>query len=232
MGIAGARSRAVAAWLGAAVSIPGLTVAAAADPEAASAFEALEDRLLQAATVEMTFDIRAIGALDAALSGSATLSSSGEVMLDGDGTFAGADADIALRAAGGTMHGGNGDQTFEAPVPSTLREGLLIGVTRMGLLHNLAVLSAGSPPDRIDGTVREWVTVEDVLLEDAAPIGGVPTRAFSFTVVVGGQRSAVARLWVDAATGLPVRRTQTVSFPEGEMRVLEQYPVFRLIGPD
>lgn len=231
-GKAGTRSRAVAAWLVAAMTIPGITTAAAADPEAMAAFAALEDRLLQAGTVDMTFDIRATGALDAALSGTATVSASGEVMLTGKGIFAGVEADIGLRSAKGSMRGGNGGQAFVAPAPQALQEALLIGVTRMGLLHNLAALSAGSPPDRTDGTMREWVTVEDMALEDAAPIGGIPTRAFSFTVVVGGQPSAVARLWVDAGTGMPIRRTQTVSFPEGEMRVLEQYPDFRLIGPD
>jgi hypothetical protein len=232
MGSAGTRSLAVAACLAAAMTIPGLTTAAAADLEAMDAFAALEDRLLRAGTVEMSFDIRATGALDAALAGTAVVSASGEVVLTGEGTFAGAAADIGLRSVEGSMRGGNGGQTFVSPAPPALQEALLLGVTRMGLLHNLAVLSAGSPPDKTDGTLREWVTVEDIVLEDATPIGGVPTRAFSFTVVVGGQPSALARLWVDADTGMPIRRTQTVSFPEGEMRVLEQYPTFRLISPD
>jgi hypothetical protein len=201
---------------------------ALAETDAMAAFAALEARLLEAGSVDIEFDIRATGALEAALAGEAAVSRTGLTRVFADGSFAGAATDIDLVASEGRMAGGNGPKTFDVATPPSLSEGLLIGLTRMGLLHNLAVLSAGSPPDKTGGGVREWVTVEDLVLEDSAPIGGVETQAFGFTVVVGGQPSAVARLWIDARTGLPVRRTQVVSFPEGEMRVLEQYPSFRL----
>lgn len=205
-----------------------LSGSAVAGTDAKAAFEALESRLVNAASVEVEFDIRAAGAVEAALNGEASVSPAGEAAVSAKGSFAGAEADIRLRSADGTMYGKNGDKDFELETPPALHEGLLIGITRMGLLHNLAMMSAGSPPDKTDGTVRDWVRVEDLVLEEAAPIAGARTQAFSFTVVVGGQPSAVARLWVDARTGLPVRRTQTVRFSEGEMRVLEQYSSFRL----
>lgn len=229
MGDAAARRGPAALGLGAAMAALSLCASAIAETDAEAAFAALESRLLDAASVEVEFDIRAAGAIEVALDGQATTSSSGDSTVSAKGNFAGSEADIRLATVDGTMRGQNGDKAFELDTPPALHEGLLIGLTRMGLLHNLAVLSAGSPPDRTDGTVRDWVTVEDVVLEDSAPIGGVETRAFGFTVVVGGQPSAIARLWVDARTGLPVRRTQTVRFPEGEMRVLEQYRSFRLM---
>lgn len=201
---------------------------ALAETDAVAAFTLLEARLLEAEAVDVEFDIRATGALEAALEGRASVTGPTEASLSADGSFAGAEADIDLVAQESGMNGGNGSKTFDIETPPALSEGLLIGFTRMGLLHNLAVLSSGSPPDKTDGGVREWVTVQDLVLEESAPISGVETKAFGFTVVVGGQPSAVARLWVDARTGLPMRRTQVVSFPEGEMRVLEHYPSFRL----
>jgi hypothetical protein len=208
-----------------ALCLPGTALA---ETDATAAFTALEARLLEAEAVDVEFDIRAAGALEAALEGHASVTGPREASLSADGSFAGAGADIELVAQDSGMSGGNGSKSFDIETPPALSEGLLIGLTRMGLLHNLAVLSAGSPPDKTNGGVRGWVTVEDLVLEESAPIGGIETKAFGFTVIVGGQPSAVARLWVDARTGLPMRRTQVVSFPEGEMRVLEQYPSFRL----
>jgi len=199
---------------------------AAAEDAGEAALAALESRLMDAGRVEVKFDVRAVGAVQAALTGSATIGPGNDARIGADGQFAGAPAAITLSANAETMSGGNGDMQFETDIAPALREGLVIGLVRMGLLHNLAVLSGGAPPDRIDGTIREWVTYRDVTVGPGDDIGGVATRRFQFTVVVGGEPAAIADLWVDAGTGLPVRRVQVVNFAEGEMRVLEQYPRF------
>ena len=203
-------------------------VKAAADESAEAALLALEARLLEAQEVSVRFDIRAVGAVQASLAGNAAIGPDGTAEVFADGAFAGSDAALRLTAARGTMRGGNGVRGFESETPPALSEGLLIGLTRMGLLHNLAMLSAGSPPDRTDGSLRDWVRYADVELGPESTTAGIRSRRFSFTVMVGGQPTAVAELWVDAATGLPIRRVQVVSFEEGEMRVLEQYPEFLL----
>jgi hypothetical protein len=208
------------------------TGTAAAQDSANAAFEALEGRLLEAESVSFRFDIRAVGPVPAVLVGKAVIGPQETARLAADGSFAGNEAAIRLESGDRGMAGGNGDAVFQAEAPSALRQGLLVGLTRMGLLHNLAVLSAGSPPDRIDGSVTDWVRYSDMTLGPEESIGGVTARRFSFTVVVSGVPSAFAELWVDATSGLPIRRVQVMNFPEGEMRVLEQYSDFSLASGD
>jgi hypothetical protein len=203
---------------------------AAADEAGNAALAALEQRLLDAPRIQLGFDIRAVGAVQAALSGSASLGPGNDARIIADGSFDGAPAAITLDADGETMGGGNGDARFEDDAPPALREGMIIGLIRMGLLHNLAVLSSGAPPEKTDGTVRDWVTYGDVTIEPDEIVGGLTTRRLRFAVIVGGQPAAIAELWVDAKTGLPVRRVQVVNFDGGEMRVLEQYPEFSIGG--
>lgn len=93
---------------------------------------------------------------------------------------------------------------------------MLIGLTRMGILHNLARLIAEAAPDHADSGVREWATVDDFAADPEDP------AALSFAITVAGTPAATARLQLDAA-GLPLLRQQTVRFPGGEMRVTERY---------
>jgi len=210
------------------VSVAGVAIAG----DAVSEFGQLESRLLDADQVTIRFDIRSTGAVDSALSGQAEISRSGQTDIHAEGAFGGATADLKLNASADKLTGGNGEQSFETARPDSLAEGLLVGFTRMGLLHNLAMLSAGYPPDATDGTATEWVEASGITLGEPQALGGATARAFRFTVVVGGKPSGLAELWIDADTGLPVRRLQIVSFPEGEMRVLEQYSAFELTGGD
>jgi len=197
-----------------------------ADEDAEAALAAVEQKLLDAASISFSFDIRAVGVVQAALSGSATIGPGNDAEIAAGGEFGGAAADISLSADSETTRGGNGDMRFEADTAPALREGLVIGLVRMGLLHNLAMMSGGEAPDRIDGTVRDWVTYANVSVAPDEMVGGMAARRFQFTVVVDGQPAAIADLWVDAQTGLPVRRVQVVNFADGEMRVLELYPGF------
>ena len=101
-----------------------------------------------------------------------------------------------------------------------------MGFTRMGILHNLAMLSAGAPPDRADGGVEDWVTLHD--LSAMVPEGpGDVAVAVGFSITVGGAPAGTASLELDGG-GLPVLRWQTVRFPDGEMRVLERYRSVRI----
>jgi hypothetical protein len=47
--------------------------------------------------------------------------------------------------------------------------------------------------------------------------------ALRFSIHVSGQHVADATLWIDAVSGLPVYREQTVTFPGGRMLVTESY---------
>ncbi len=182
----------------------------------AAAFGQLEARLLAAESVSLDFHITAEGALAADLQGKVWSVGKHTLHLFARGEFGGKPVTVGLFAEDGNMALGSADQLTATARPRHLAEAVLVGFTRMGLLHNLARLTADTAPDHADGGVREWVTVNDFRAEADAP------SALIFAISVAGSPAASARLELDAA-GLPQLRQQTVLFPGGEMRVTERY---------
>jgi len=196
-------------------------------PDAEQAFRQIEERLQQAGLVAVDFRITAEGAVTADLAGALFLDGDSVASLEAAGEFAGQPVALSMRAAQGRMAGGNGKEMFDQEAPPQLREALVIGLTRMGLLHNLAMLAGGSPPDRAGGGVESWVQVENV--EWTEPIAAGKLRGTGFDIRVSGEVVGEAVLWSDD-DGVPVMREQTVRFPEGEMRVYEEYTRVLLAG--
>lgn len=179
---------------------------------------ALEYRLMSDGSLAFDFEISSSGAVSSALSGRLDARWP-DVELAADGEFAGRPADLGLASTGDDLTCSNGEATT-APRPAELRDAIVIGLTRMGLLHNLAVLTGGRGPDHAGGGVREWVESRDVAF---AETDDDTTVVLEFAIRVAGADSGTARLELDRATGLPRRREQTVQFPQGEMRVVEIY---------
>lgn len=190
--------------------------------EAANAFRELEERLLQAPELYMTTRVTSDGAFESSLEGKVELRQGNVASIDVEGTFAGP-ADLTLSSDGSRLTGGSAAGGFDVATPGHLNEAIVIGLTRMGILHNLARLTAGQPPDHMDGGVQDWVQVVDVEKSMVEGEMGRSQARYDFALVVAGQRSGTARLWVDLSTGLPLRREQTVQFDTGEMRVVEIY---------
>jgi hypothetical protein len=166
---------------------PGAAAQGTADPPASAdssappdaLFRNLEERLLGAPAWRMRYTITADGAVAASLSGTLQLADSNQVELHATGTFAGAPATLHLRSDGRRMDGGSEKRTFTAAAPPELREAVIIGLTRMGLLHTLARLTAGAAPDHATGGVQEWVRVKELTGEKAGAVGprGIPAAA-------------------------------------------------------
>lgn len=186
----------------------------------ADRFADVERRLLQADRVAADFHITSEGAFEADLRGRLEISPEA-LSLTARGHFGGQSAELFVARNGEEFRWGNASGAQTDVVPEHLQEAILIGMTRMGLLHNLAMLTAGAPPDHADGGVAEWVMVEGL-----RAVEGDPT-AVGFDIVVSGQPSGSATLSLDAA-GRPVVRRQTVRFPEGEMLVIERYQDVRI----
>ncbi len=184
---------------------------------AALRLDALERELLAATKLELGFQTRSEGIVKSAFDG--TLKIEGDVVeLEFSGEFMGKSNRVSLRAEGETMSIKLGRQEPTTLArPRALGEGVLLGLTRMGILHNLARLFGGAAPEGTDGNAREWVqSVEPALTEDGA---------VGFGLVVGGNRSGDAKLEF-GDDGLPARRTQEVEFgPRKQMRVVEVYEV-------
>ncbi|MEQ9462145.1 MAG: hypothetical protein RJQ10_00670 [Haliea sp.] len=188
----------------------------AGDPAPAAAFAQLEARLLAAESVSLDFHITAEGALAADLRGKLWSVGNHTLHLFAQGEFGGEPVTIGLFAEDGNMALGGADELTATARPRHLAEAVLVGLTRMGLLHNLARLTADAAPDHANGGVREWVTVGDFAGGQEVP------AALSFAITVAGSPAATARLELDDA-GLPSLRQQTVQFPGGEMQVTERY---------
>jgi hypothetical protein len=116
--------------------------------------------------------------------------------------------------ARGTFAGRPFDKTFNQPTTPGLRDALLVGLTRMGMLHNVVNLSQDLPPDHADADVRAWLRA----VKFARVKGGV-----KYTVNVEGQDHGETTLFIDARSKLPVKRTEVIHFPSGDMRVSETY---------
>ncbi len=187
-------------------------------PTPAETFTGLEARLLEAEELHLAFQVTAEGAVEVSLEGRLDLNADGSTQLTALGTFAGQPVDVALHADGDAARWGAVAAPAEGPEPPALREALLVGFTRMGILHNLARLTGNAAPDHAEGGAAEWVVVD--AFRPAAMDGS--DDAVAFDITVAGEPSGSATLGVDAE-GRPVERRQAVQFPQGEMRVVERY---------
>lgn len=203
------------------------------DESAEAAFAALEAQLLDAAVLRVDYVVTAEGAIGASLSGDLVTQKPSLAALRAHGDFAGESKLMQLSADGVQMRGGSGAATFSSAVPAALHEGLLLGLLRMGVLHNLAMLSAGAPPDATDGGVRDWVVPSAFAWLDSGPGDNAVERGLAFELSVNGSPAGEVRLWFDSVRNLPLRREQIVHFEHGDMRVTEHYDIETggIVGP-
>ena len=175
----------------------------------------IEAKLLSAPQVILGFEITATGGVEANLQGSLALRGKDEIELTVSGNFACDEIDLMIHNAEDGLLIGAKDSPRTIAMPAALRDSVVIGFTRMGILHNIARLSAGAPPDHSEGGVGNWVTVNEVTKSP-------DERHLSFDIIVAGQSSGSAKLLLDPF-GMVVKRDQTVEFPGGTMVVVENY---------
>jgi hypothetical protein len=142
-----------------------------------------------------------------------------------------------LECDGKLMRGTSGTARLELPCPAGLGPALLLGLVRMGVLHNVARAWSAKPPDRADAepgaapsaAMDAWVTTAGHRRPPTEPDrAGAPFESIAFDVVVDGTPVGDAALHIDA-DGNPTAREQTVRFPGAdpdhvvEMTVVERY---------
>jgi len=101
---------------------------------------------------------------------------------------------------------------FDEPTTPDLRDSLVLGMTRMGLLHNVLTLAERNDVDR--SGVRDQV---------AAVIFKRVKGGLSYVLLVDKKEVGSATLLIDAKSKRPKKRVQVVHFPNGDMRVTETY---------
>ncbi len=168
----------------------------------------------------MRFRVTAQGAVRVSLAGELRVGP--QVVLRAEGEFAGQRQDLHLWTEGDRLLAGPPDAlAIDQPRPGDLESSLLLGLTRMGVLHNLAMLSGGAAPDHAERWDDRWVQVTEFHRPSSMPTSG---DVLEFSLVVAGEPSGHASLWLDD-DGVPLRREQVVEFPDGTMRVEEHYEV-------
>jgi hypothetical protein len=199
--------------------------------QAGALFIGLEERLLASSSVKIQFFITAEGAFEASLEGELVLQQGNYVNLWATGTFGPMSLDMSLVSDSFDLHGATGAGPKDWSTPAALNEALIIGLTRMGLLHNLARMTAGEAPDHGEGGVRDWVQVDNFTFGINRELDGKPARPVSFNLIVSETPSGTATLYLDPSNGLPVQRNQSVLFDSGEMKVVERYRLVELNTP-
>ena len=194
-----------------------------ADP--AALFHDVLHRLQDAPDLALGFEIEASGANVARKQGRLLVRAGNRIELDASGPFNGTSSTVALRSDGLRLTAAGGAQALDLPADARLGDGLLAGVMVRGLLHNLAMLAIGRPLDLGDGAAP-GMTVGSIRALPDGEVDGEPTRRIAFALSLGGQALGEAELDVSPRTGLPLRRTQVVHFPQGDMQVVERYEGF------
>lgn len=199
------------------ISVP-MAFGAAGSAQPSLQFASLETRLLEAEALSFDFQLSASGALEVSIDGTLLKSATGDFELTAAGLFAGQNVDVIVLSRENAFSFGSRSEPNSAPAPTELWQALMIGFTRMGILHNIANLTAGAMPDHAAGGVADWVQTSNITAAE---------RAFSFDITVSNEPSGSATLHVDEMAN-PLRRNQTVAFPGGEMIVVETYSNFKM----
>lgn len=177
-------------------------------------FAELEQQILDSEGFSLEFEINSEGAVNSSLHGRLALCRGNKIMIQSSGELFGEQVNNTLQSDGQVMNLNRKQQDL----PPNLNEAVIIGLLRMGLLHNLARLSGNLVPDHASGGVADWVRV---------PVVGENHEKLFFDIMVGGNRAGRAEL-VLTDNGLPLARVQTVYFGSEEMKVTERYKDFSL----
>lgn len=185
---------------------------------------AAERRLSQDA-VRARVTVHSKGAVEAAFVGALVMEGD-RVALTASGSFAGTPVELVFEADGERMRGKGGARDFDLPQPPGLREVLAVSIVRIGILHTLAMLSVGQPPDVPEGDVRDWLVLTPqpgaptiAVMEPFHPV--LPSDPVTFRTAVAGEESVNATVWMEGSVLL--ERQQETRFGEETMRVLEAY---------
>jgi hypothetical protein len=175
-----------------------------------------------------TFEIDSKGENAAHLTGTLELIDGNAMHLVAEGNFKSDPVQLELdsRDSAGivrTTTKGASVSSHRDPPADKLREAVALGLARMGLLHNLALLSQDQPFEKTGGGFGEWV--KPLAPKDGATdtVNGEPCKRVDFGVQVEGKNMGEASVCIADATGLPLQRSSTIHFPGGDMTLSETF---------
>ncbi len=213
---------------------PPATPARTVQAAPSSPLDALEQRLSSARTFRLRARLASGGRIESHFDGALVAGPGRRMRLTMQGAVGGKDVDALFLSDGAKMGGGARGQPFDdMPAAPALREGIAVAFVRMGLLHDVARLSSGLPPDYLDGKSREHLRVVGLTQQPGQEVRGAPTLELSWSLTVDGKEHAGDEtLWLDQRTGLPLKRRVVVHFPEGDMEDGEEYDEVSVDEPE
>jgi len=197
----------------------------------ASALEALEQRLAAAQTVRIHARLATSGRIQGHFEGTLVAGADRRMRFAFQGAFGGKDADALFACDGARMRGGPREHPFDLDAAPGLRDGVMVGFVRMGLTHDVTRLATGRAPDYIDGSARSHLEMVGAAHAPGEPVRGAATEQWTWALFVDHEKAGDVTLWLDARSGLPVKRRMVVHFPEGDMDVGEEYDELVVDGP-
>lgn len=187
-----------------------------------------EDALLYGNNMTATFELDSKGANAAHMTGTLELIDGNALHLVAEGNFKSEPVQVELdsrdsNAISRVTTKGASVESHRDPPASKLRHAVALGISRMGLLHNVVTLAMDQPLDKKDGGFENWAKTIEVKDGASENINGEVCKRVDFVVQVEGQRMGEASVCISDATSLPLQRNMTVHFPEGDMTAVETY---------
>ncbi len=187
-----------------------------------------ETVLLTARNVTGTFEIESKGENAAKMTGTLRLYDGNALYLQAEGNFKSDPVQVLVdsrdpEGTTRTLTKGPSVSSHRDPPAPKLREAVALGLSRMGLLHNLMKLSLDQAIDRADGGFGAWVKAVAPKDGHSDTVHGESCRRVDFGIEVEGHAMGEASVCVSDLTGLILNRRQTVHFPQGDMIVSETF---------
>ena len=202
-----------------AIFIAASTFAQAA-PTAEQRFESLEALLARAGRFDLKAHVVSTGAVTSDLNADVGVANSGIVAIRMRGTLEGKPDNVVLRTDGVvTMVTKDGADTRLQPGHG-MREAVQLGFARVGLWHNLMLLSRGLQPEHHEGGIKQWADVSNVRFASSTRQG---LTGLTFDVLIEGKNVGTATLWIDDASKMPVKREQTIILDGKKVQTVEDY---------
>ncbi len=195
---------------------------------AAQRFELTERALLEGRNLTGTFEIDSRGENAAHLTGTIELIDGNALHLVAEGNFKSdpVQLEVDSRDPTGilrTSTKGPSVSSHRDPPAGKLREAVALGLARMGLLHNLALVSMDQNLERTGGGFADFAKTLEMKEGAAESINGEVCRRVEYVLQVDGQNRGQASVCIADANGLPLQRNQTVHSATGDMTVVETF---------
>ncbi len=198
-----------------------------AGDDAEKRFKAMEDKIRKADALRVTFacDFKN-DQITFAMKGTLTVRAPNKARLEADASFFGKDMKIVMVSDGTKMVNRTDGQNNPAQdTPKFFQEMLTSLVSRTGI--TIGALTLGNLNDKQKNPLDE-LKVSDFKAKPAEQVNGRNAAVIAYKLAIKNDQAATAIVWLDAATGLPLKRALQFEMGNQRFTVTETYSDLRL----